>query len=214
MNLDRRALAETRFDEALGLFTALGDAAGMADIVDARAMTAFGNGDITTGIEEFDRAAKLFTDSGNLLRVVTPQSTQGHGLMFAGRPRDGLAETCAALELARRLGYAEGEAMVLWHHAEVLVGCGAPAEALLARRGGPGPRAASRAPRVDGHDIARRWASPVPHWATPPGAVAAFEESLRISGEHLTDVPMLGARQAGDGAARPGPSRRRCHPRR
>ena len=49
MNLDRQALAETRFDEALGLFTALGDAAGMADIVEARAMTTFGNGDITDG---------------------------------------------------------------------------------------------------------------------------------------------------------------------
>ena len=124
MNLDRKAHAETRFDEALDLFTSLGDAAGMADIVEARAMTTFGNGDITGGIEQFDRAARLFTDSGNLLRVVTPRSTRGHGLHFAGRPSEGLEETSTALDLSRRLGYAEGEAMVLWHHSEVLLGCG------------------------------------------------------------------------------------------
>lgn len=170
MNHDKPGLAEARFDEALGLFTSVGDAAGMADIVEARAMTTFGNGDITGGIEQFDRAAKLFTDNGNLLRVVTPRSTRGHGLHFAGRPAEDLVETGAALELARGLGYAEGEAMVLWHRAEVLVGCGRPDEALTAAEAG-----LALARRL-GH---RGWT------ATTSGAISAFEESLRTSGEHL-----------------------------
>ena len=102
----------------------------MADIVEARAMTTFGDGDITGGIEQFARAARLFTDSGNLLRVVWPRSSRGHGLHFAGRRGGSLVETSAALELSRRLGYTEGEAMTLWHHSEVLLGCGRADEAL------------------------------------------------------------------------------------
>ncbi|MGB9378095.1 MAG: hypothetical protein WCB04_11350, partial [Mycobacteriales bacterium] len=61
MNFDRRALAEAAFDEALELFTAVGDASGVADILDARAMTMFVDGDISGGIDAFDRVARLFT---------------------------------------------------------------------------------------------------------------------------------------------------------
>ena len=136
MSLHGRKQTEERFDEALALFTSNGDAAGMADILDARAMATFVDGDITAGIAQFDRAARLFMDSGDLLRVVTPRSTRGHGLLFAGRPEEGLAETRAALELSRNLGYAEGEAMVLWHHAEALAACGRPEEGLEAAQNG------------------------------------------------------------------------------
>ncbi len=136
MNLPDDEQAEERLDEALVLFTSAGDAAGMADILDARAMATFVGGDITAGIEEFDRVARLFTDSGDLLRVVTPRSTRGHGLVFAARPEEGLTQTSAALDLARNLGYAEGEAMVLWHHAETLVACGQPEEGLEAAQEG------------------------------------------------------------------------------
>ncbi|MBA2607351.1 MAG: tetratricopeptide repeat protein [Actinobacteria bacterium] len=129
MNLDLHDAAEARFEEALQLFTTAGDTAGVADILDARAMSAFGFGQITEGIERFERVAKLFADNGNLLRIVTPRSTRGHGLLFAGRAEEGLLETADALELARSLGYAEGEAMVLWHHSEVLAGCGRAEEA-------------------------------------------------------------------------------------
>lgn len=183
MNMNRGTLAETRFDEALDLFTSVGDAAGMAGIVEARAMTTFGNGDIAGGIEQFDRAAKLFADSGHLLRVVWPRSTRGHALHFAGRPLEGLEETSAALELARRLGYADGEAMTLWHHAEVLVGCGRPDEALENAQAGLalGQRLGHR-----GAMAATSLAMGVAHAALdhPADAIAALQESLRISGEH------------------------------
>ncbi len=183
MNIGRPELAEDGFGEALGLFTSVGDAAGMADIVEARAMTTFGI-DIIGGIEQFDRAARLFTDSGNLLRVVWPRSTRGYGLHFAGRPLEGLEETSAALELARRLGYAEGEAMTLYHHAEVLVGCGRADEALLNAETG------LALGRRLGHHASMATTSlalGVAHAALdhPVDAIAAFQESLRISGAHL-----------------------------
>ena len=130
MSFRLREEAEERFDEALALFTSSGDSAGMADILDIRAMHTFVSGEISAGIAQFDLVARLFTDSGDLLRVVTPRSTRGHGLGFAGRPAEALAETGAALDLARDLGYAEGEAMARWHHAEALVTCGRPEEAL------------------------------------------------------------------------------------
>jgi DNA-binding SARP family transcriptional activator len=184
MNLDRRAAADKRFDEALDLFTALGDASGTADILEARAMTAFGNGDITKGILEFDRAAKLFADSGNLLRVIAPRSTRGHGLMFAGSPREGLGDTAAALEPARTLGYAEGEAMVLWHHAEVLVECGQTAEAVATAEAG---LAIARRIGHRGWTATTLLAKGVARAALGDlaGAIAAFEESLGFSGEHM-----------------------------
>jgi tetratricopeptide (TPR) repeat protein len=184
MNMDRLELAEDGFDEALGLFTSVGDAAGMADIVEARAMTTFGDGDITGGIEQFGRAARLFSDSGNLLRVVWPRSNQGYGLHFAGRPLEGLEQTSSALELARRLGYADGEAMMLFQHAEVLVGCERADEALLNAEAGLalGRRLGHRASMAT-----TLLALGVAHAALgrPADAIAAFQESLRISGEHL-----------------------------
>ncbi len=184
MNLGHQADAEARLDEALQLFKDAGDATGVADILDARAMTVFGNGDIFEGIDQFERVARLFADQGNLLRVVTPRTTRGHGLLFAGRPDEGLVETSAALDLARTLGTAEGEAMVLWHHSEVLVGCGRVQEGLAA---------------ADlGHAIARR----IGHrgWSATTlrargvaleavgdlvAAQAAYEESLSTSGATL-----------------------------
>lgn len=184
MNLDRRADADRRFDEALALFERLSDALGVADIIEARAMTTFGHGDITTGVQEFDRAAKIFTDSGNLLRVVTPRSTRGHGLLFAGSPLEGLQDTTEALGLAQNLGYAEGEAMAMWHRAEVLVGCGQPVEAL----------AVAEAGRVIARRIGHRGWTATTSLAIGcaqaalgdlPAAAAAYEESLRVSGEHL-----------------------------
>lgn len=49
------------------------------------------------GIEAFDRVARMFVDTGNLLRVITPRATRGHGLVFAGRARDALADTAEAV---------------------------------------------------------------------------------------------------------------------
>jgi DNA-binding SARP family transcriptional activator len=195
MSLHGRERTEERLDEALALFTSNGDAAGMADILDARAMATFVDGDINAGIAQFDRAAKLFTDSGDLLRVVTPRSTRGHGLLFAGRPAEGLSETSSALELARNLGYADGEAMVLWHHAEALVACARPEEGLEAAQNG-----VALARRLDhrGWTAATLCALGLCRHALedPDAATEAYEESIAISGPMVWFRSWAGARLA------------------
>ena len=80
-----------RRNTALRLYRRHGDARGVARILDGRAMATFLDGRITEGVAVFGRVAQLFADSGDLLRVVTPRSTRGHGLVFIGRPADGLA---------------------------------------------------------------------------------------------------------------------------
>jgi DNA-binding SARP family transcriptional activator/tetratricopeptide (TPR) repeat protein len=129
MNLERPDQARDRAEAALTLYRRLADGRGVARILDGRAMATFLSGRITDGIEVFGRAAQLFTDSGELLRVVTPRSTRGHGLVFNARPAEGLAEASAALRLARDLDTPEGQAYALWHRSEALSGLGRCAEA-------------------------------------------------------------------------------------
>ncbi len=124
MNLARPERSAARSAEALARYRGLGDARGVARVLDARAMARFLGGDIRGGIEELRRSGDRFEDSGELLRVVTPRSTSGHALVFAGRPVEGLALSLAALELARQLGYPEGEAYALWHCAEAAAASG------------------------------------------------------------------------------------------
>ncbi|MGH3440689.1 MAG: hypothetical protein ACRDUY_01325, partial [Nitriliruptorales bacterium] len=129
MNLGHEERATTRSDEALRLFSELGDARGVADILDGRAMATFLAGHITEAVEAFDRVAGDFEDQGELLRVVTPRSTRGHGLLFMDRPDEGLVETEEALALARTLGHAEGVSYAQWHRTEVLAGLARSEEA-------------------------------------------------------------------------------------
>ena len=130
MNTRTDERAETRAAEALAHYEQLGDAGGAADILDARAMATFLNGDIRGGIKAFEHVAQLFDSSGNLLRVVTPRSTRGHGLVFLGEPAQGLAETERALEVARTLGHRESQAYALWHRSEAQSALGRTGEAL------------------------------------------------------------------------------------
>jgi DNA-binding SARP family transcriptional activator/tetratricopeptide (TPR) repeat protein len=120
MNRGASQRGERRAAEALRLFELRADSAGVADVLDVRAMAVFLEGRIATGVDEFDRVARLFRDSGNLVRVVTPRSTRGHGLVFLDRPAEGLRETDDALELARTLGHLDGQAYALWHRSEAL----------------------------------------------------------------------------------------------
>jgi DNA-binding SARP family transcriptional activator len=129
MNIDQPERARQRADEALRLYEELGDAHGVADILDARAMATSLDGRNYEAVEAFDRVARLFLDAGDLLRVVTPRSTGGHGRVFMGQPDRGLAETEQALELARSLDYSEGVAYALWHHSEALSALGRVDEA-------------------------------------------------------------------------------------
>jgi DNA-binding SARP family transcriptional activator len=132
MNLDRPERAGQRAAESLALYQGLADANGTARVLDGRAMATFLDGEIRAGTELLDRAADLFEDSGDLLRVVTPRSTAGHGMVFAGEPAAGLARTGSALELARTLGHPEGQTYALWHTAEALAALDRAAEALVA----------------------------------------------------------------------------------
>ncbi|MFC5175282.1 BTAD domain-containing putative transcriptional regulator [Nocardioides taihuensis] len=120
MNLGHEARAAERASEALALYERLGDANGMARIIDARAMASFLGGDVAGGETALSRAADLFRDSGDLVRVVTPRSTAGHALVFEGRPEEGLALVDEALGLARDLGHPESQTYALWHRAEAL----------------------------------------------------------------------------------------------
>ena len=130
MNRERADRARRRFDRALELYRSGHDAGGAARILDGRAMATFLGGDIAAAVALFGQVADLFTDSGELVRVLTPLSTAGHALVFGADPAGGLARTGAALDLARSLGHGEGTTYALWHRAEALAALDRPAEAL------------------------------------------------------------------------------------
>jgi DNA-binding SARP family transcriptional activator len=185
MNLGHAGRAAERADAALALHRALGDGPGVARILDGRAMATFLEGRITEGVALFGRAAALFEDSGELLRVVTPRSTRGHGLVFADRPDEGLAEASAALQLARDLDAPEGQAYALWHRSEALSALGRATEAEADAR---------EALRVAGAVAHRGWTATawralgiaLQEQGLHDDAATAFVESARVAGETLT----------------------------
>jgi DNA-binding SARP family transcriptional activator len=185
MNLDRPTRAGERAESALALYRTLGDARGVARILDGRAMATFLDGRISEGVEVFGRVAQLLTDSGELLRIVTPRSTRGHGLVFMGRPDEGLAETSVALQLARDLDAPDSQAYALWHRSESLAGLGRADEAEA------DAREALAIARALGH---RGWTATAYRALgialTERGeleeAAAAFAASAQTAGESLT----------------------------
>ncbi len=130
MNLNHLELAEARFDEALELFRRLGDAKGVAGILDGRAMAMWAAGQIRQAARAMDYVARLFMDAGELLRVGFPRASRGTLLHWMVRPQEGLTDTEQALELERTLGNADGEAFALCSRSGTLVGLGRLSEAL------------------------------------------------------------------------------------
>jgi DNA-binding SARP family transcriptional activator len=124
MNLGLLDRAATRAREALAHFEGLGDAHGVANILDGEAMATFMAGHITEAAAAFERVARLFEESRDRPRVVTPRSTRGHALVFMDRSEEGLIETERALGLAAELEDRGGEAYAGWHLSEALADLG------------------------------------------------------------------------------------------
>jgi tetratricopeptide (TPR) repeat protein len=125
--LDRSA---ERFGEALELFERGGDARGVAEILDGRAMAAFLAGRIRESAEAFDRAATLYVDSGQLLPAVSPRASRVHALVKLTRPDNALADADAALELARTLGHPDSVCYSLLQRSLAVAALGHGQEAL------------------------------------------------------------------------------------
>jgi DNA-binding SARP family transcriptional activator len=134
MNRGEPARSRARAAEARRLFEQVGDTRGIAGVLDGEAMATFMDGRVRPAVAAFDRVARLFSESGELTRVITPRSTRGHGLVFAGSPGDGEAEVTEAFELAQQLGHAEGLTYTQWHLAEALAAQGDTDRALAAAR--------------------------------------------------------------------------------
>jgi class 3 adenylate cyclase len=112
--------AEERASEALTLFEDLGEPAGLASVTDLRAIVAFFRGQLVEAGELYERAARLYRASGRLLKVGNPWGMRAWTLLFAGHPREALAEIEGALELERSLGQTEGELFCRWLRGEIL----------------------------------------------------------------------------------------------
>ncbi|MGH8991151.1 MAG: ATP-binding protein [Acidimicrobiia bacterium] len=127
---------EARAAEALVLFEELGEPAGVASVVDLRAMAAFFRGRLTEAAVLFERAARLYRDTGQLMKVGLPHVMRGRILMVGGRLEEALEDAEAALDLERSLGQTEGEATALYVRTEVLCLLGKADEAWTDARAG------------------------------------------------------------------------------
>ena len=130
INLDDLEQAEARFEEALQIFQRSGDARGVADILDGRAMAAWAGGRIREAAEAMDHVARLFWDAGELMRVGFPRASRGTLLHWMARPEEGLPDAEEALTLERTLGNRDGEAYALCSRSGALLGLGRAPEAL------------------------------------------------------------------------------------
>lgn len=113
LNLGRFERAEQRCTEALSLFESVGNAVGVARVLDARAMTAFQEGRIFDAEPAFDRAARLLMDAGQLIRAVPPRAARASALFWMASPEAGLSDADEALDLSMALGHPDGEAFSL-----------------------------------------------------------------------------------------------------
>jgi class 3 adenylate cyclase/DNA-binding SARP family transcriptional activator len=121
--------AEARTAEAHTLFEGLGDSAGVAGVLDLRGLVALFRGRLVEAGALFDRGARLYRDSGRLIKVGYVRGLRAWVLLMSGRPQDALREADEALELERVLAQREGEAAALWIRSEILGALGRAEEA-------------------------------------------------------------------------------------
>jgi class 3 adenylate cyclase len=112
--------AEARAAEALSLFERLGDPAGVAAVLNVRALVLAFDGRLREFGEVSDRVGRLYRDSGRLLKVGSMRLWRGWTLALQDRVEEGLRDIEEALELERLLGQTEGEAAALWVRSDVL----------------------------------------------------------------------------------------------
>lgn len=129
MNAGSFDRAEDHLAGALTPFEQLGDAGGIARVLDARANYAMYEGRFRDAVDLCERAAQAYIDAGRLLLAGTPRAFRGWSLVLSGRAEDGLADIEEALDLERMLGQTEGEATCLVLRGEALVVLGRPEEA-------------------------------------------------------------------------------------
>ncbi|GEM_PF-532210 len=129
LNLGELRRCRTRVEEALRAFEDIGDAEGIARVVDIQAIVAFEEGRLREAVGLFERAATLFTSRGDLFRAVMPLATRSRALSQMARYQEALADSDRAVALARMLRYPEGECYALLQRAYPLVGLGRPIEA-------------------------------------------------------------------------------------
>lgn len=129
MNAGATERAGRRYDEALVLYEQTGDARGVANVLDGRAMAAVMEGHIAAGVEALGRVARLFADCGELARVIWPLGGRGAALGWMLRGDEGLGDVAEALEIARELGHPEGEAYCRLEESLVLASLGRAGEA-------------------------------------------------------------------------------------
>jgi DNA-binding SARP family transcriptional activator/predicted negative regulator of RcsB-dependent stress response len=121
--------AASRADEALGLFEQIGDAQGVAGVLEARATSLLVQGRLREAVTTFSRAADLFQDAGQLLRLGTTQAMRAFTLVLTGRADEALAQAETVVELARMLECIEGEGFALTMRGFALAALGKPEEA-------------------------------------------------------------------------------------
>lgn len=129
LNVGHFDRAEDRLAEALALFEQLGDAGGVARVLDARADHAMFEGRFRDAVDLCDEAARAYLDAGKLLLAGTPRAFRGWSLELTGRAEEGLRDIEEALDLERMLGQTEGEATCLVLRSEALVTLGRLEEA-------------------------------------------------------------------------------------
>jgi len=185
MNLGDLGRSRARSDEALAIFEDMGDAEGIARVLDVQAIVTFEEGELRGAVRLFDRAATLFSTRGDLFRAVMPLATRSRALSLMGRDEEALADADRALSLARMLGFPEGECYALLQRVFPLAHLGrikeaiADAEGAVALAGRLGHRewlSAATAGRATAHQAA--------------GEVEAAEADFRSALELAEGMPI------------------------